>query len=140
MAKALFEEMRGKTALVTGATSGIGASAVFALVEQGVQVAFVGRRQQEGKGLEKKITDLGGKGLFIQADVSQAKSVQKMLKKATDAFGPLHYILNNAGIEGTLAPLHKLEEKDFDELMGINLKGVWLCLKYQLESLEIIPR
>lgn len=131
----MFKEMREKTAVITGATSGIGQATARLLAQQGVKLALAGRNEKRGKELEKELISQGGEALFIKTDVSNSDSVKSFIQTAKKSFGSIHYALNNAGIEGNLGPLNDMEEKDFDEVISINLKGVWLCLKYELGAM-----
>ena len=78
------------------------------------------------------ITSAGGEAIFIKCDVSKDADVRNMVEQTINAFGRLDYAFNNAGIEGESAPTHEVTEENFDKVIGINLKGVWLCMKYQI--------
>ncbi|MCB1072041.1 MAG: SDR family NAD(P)-dependent oxidoreductase [Chlamydiia bacterium] len=132
MVTKVFQEMKGKVALVTVATSGIGRASALLLAGQGIKVILAGRNEQSGKLLEKEISALNRKAVFVKTDVSSAESVKNLIALVKSSFGTVHYALNCAGIEGKLGSLAEMEEQDFDEEMLINLKGVWLCLKHQL--------
>lgn len=131
-----FQEMNGKVVVVTGATSGIGRASSLLLAKQGIKVILAGRNEEIGKALEGEIVASGREAVFIKTDVSNAESVKKLVKEAQNVFGTIHFALNNAGIEGKLGSLAEMEEKDFDEVISINLKGVWLCLKYLLPAMD----
>ena len=132
MVTKVFQEMKGKVALVTGATSGIGRASALLLVRLGIKVVLAGRNEESGKALEKEIISQSGEAVFIKTDVSDVESIKNLMNLTQRSFGIVHYVLNNAGIEGKLGSLAEMEEQDFDEEMLINLKGVWLCLKHQL--------
>lgn len=131
----MFEEMKGRVAVITGATSGIGRASSVLLAQQSIKVVLAGRNEQSGKALEQEILSSGGQAVFVRTDVSDAESVKNLITTAEHAFGTVHYALNNAGIEGRLGSLAEMEEWDFDEVISINLRGVWLCLKYQLQAM-----
>lgn len=131
----IFQEMHGKVAVVTGATSGIGRASSVLLAQQGIKVVLAGRNEQSGKALKQEILSSGGQAVFVRTDVSDAESVKNLMTTAEHVFGTVHYALNNAGIEGRLGSLAEMEEQDFDEVISINLKGIWLCLKYQLQAM-----
>jgi NAD(P)-dependent dehydrogenase (short-subunit alcohol dehydrogenase family) len=131
----MFQDMKGKVAIVTGATSGIGRASSVLLAQQGVKVVLAGRNEQSGQTLEQDIISFGGEAVFVRTDVSDAKSVENLMVQAQAVFGTIHYALNNAGIEGKLGALSEMEEQNFDEVISINLRGVWLCLKYQLQAM-----
>lgn len=132
----IFAEMNGKVAVITGATSGIGRASALLFASQGIKVVLAGRNEQKGKSLESEIAAMGSKALFVPTDVSNSESVENLIDVAKSSFGEIHYALNNAGIEGALRPLVETDERDFDEVMGINLKGIWLCLKAQLQAMS----
>jgi NAD(P)-dependent dehydrogenase (short-subunit alcohol dehydrogenase family) len=77
----------------------------------------------------------GGDGLFVKTDVSKASEVETLVQKAVEKFGRLDVAFNNAGIEGVLAPIVRQSEEDWDRTIDINLKGVWLCLKYEIRQM-----
>ncbi|MGD0966396.1 MAG: SDR family oxidoreductase [Candidatus Acidiferrales bacterium] len=128
-------ELEGKVALVTGGTSGIGREAAVLFAEAGAQVVVAGRRELEGNETIELVRAAGGKGLFVKADVSKAAEVDTLIQKAVAGFGRLDIAFNNAGIEGVLVPLISQSEEDFDRTIDINLKGVWLCLRYEIRQM-----
>ncbi|PIS01377.1 MAG: short chain dehydrogenase [Chlamydiae bacterium CG10_big_fil_rev_8_21_14_0_10_35_9] len=130
-----MEDMKNKTAIITGATSGIGRATAILLAHHGVKVALAGRDAKRGQELEKEIVSLGSDAFFIKTDVSKAESVRNLIQSAKKKFGEIHYALNNAGIEGALGSLVDMQEDDFDDVISTNLKGVWLCLKHELETM-----
>jgi len=130
-----FHEMKGKTAIITGASSGIGQATARLLANQGVRVVLASRNEKKGEELEKELISLGAEALFIKTDVSNADSVRNLIQVTQKSFGSIHYALNNAGIEGNLGSLSEMEERDFDEVISVNLKGVWLSLKYELGAM-----
>jgi len=132
----MFEQMRGKVVIVTGATSGIGRATALLFAKYGIKVILAGRNAVAGRSLQDEIVSSGGKALFIETNVSSYESVKTLIQKTQTHFGQIDYALNNAGIEGNFAPLTELQEEDFDEVLGINLKGVWLCLKLQLQAMS----
>lgn len=131
----VFQEMRGKVGVITGATSGIGRASALLIAQHGVKVILAGRDEKRGQELQDEISSKGGSALFVKTDVSKYESVKNLIGKAQSAFGTIHYALNNAGIEGRLGPLNEMEEEDFDNVLNTNLKGIWLCLKFQLQAM-----
>ena len=91
-----------------------------------------GRREVEGNETIELIRAAGGEGLFVKADVSKAAEVEALVQRAVERFGRLDVAFNNAGIEGVWVPIVRQSEEDFDRTININLKGVWLCLKYEI--------
>jgi NAD(P)-dependent dehydrogenase (short-subunit alcohol dehydrogenase family) len=124
--------LEGKVALVTGGTSGIGRETAVLFAKAGAKVVVAGRREPEGKETVELIRAAGGDGLFLKADVSKASEVEALIQKTVEKFGRLDAAFNNAGIEGVWVPLIKQSEEDWDRTIDVNLKGVWLCLKYEI--------
>src|SRR5271170_424202 len=128
-------ELQGKVALVTGGTSGIGREAAVLFAKAGAKVVVSGRREKEGNETIGLIRAAGGDGLFVKSDVSQAAEVAALVQKTVEKFGRLDVAFNNAGIEGVWVPIVKQSEEDWDRTIAINLKGVWLCLKYEIQQM-----
>lgn len=127
--------MEGKVALVTGASSGIGRSAAAAFAARGASVVLAARREKELNSLAKEIEATGGKASCVVTDVGVAADVERMVAHTIQAFGRLDYAVNNAGYEGVLASITELSEDDWDRVMNINLKGTYLCLKYEAKAM-----
>ena len=128
-------ELRGKVAIVTGGTSGIGRDAAVLFAKAGAKVVVAGRREAEGKETIDLIRAAGGDGLFVKTDVSRAADVRALVQKTVEKFGRLDVAFNNAGIEGSWSPIAEQSEEDWDSTIDINLKGVWLCLKYEIQQM-----
>jgi NAD(P)-dependent dehydrogenase (short-subunit alcohol dehydrogenase family) len=128
-------ELEGKVGLVTGGTSGIGRDTALLFAKAGAKVVVAGRRELEGQENIELIRAAGGDGLFVKTDVSKAAEVETLVQKVVDGFGRLDIAFNNAGIEGVWAPIIRQSEEDFDRTIDINLKGVWLCLKYEIRQM-----
>lgn len=94
-----------------------------------------GRREEQGQKTVNLIEQEGGEATFAQADISQAAEVEAMVAKTVETYGRLDYAFNNAGIEGKLAPITELTEADLDRVIDINVKGTWLCLKYEITQM-----
>jgi NAD(P)-dependent dehydrogenase (short-subunit alcohol dehydrogenase family) len=131
----MTKELEGKVALVTGGTSGIGRDTAILFAKAGVKVVVAGRREQEGQETIKLVRAAGGDGLFVKTDVSRAAEVDALIQKTVEKFGRLDIAFNNAGIEGVWVPIVNQSEEDFDRTININLKGVWLCLKYEIRQM-----
>ncbi|EKD53770.1 MAG: short-chain dehydrogenase/reductase SDR [uncultured bacterium] len=130
-----MKNFSNKVALVTGAASGIGRATARAFANIGAKVAVVDWNKQQGEETAATIRDQGGDAKFIYADVSKASDVENMVSSAVKHFGRLDYACNNAGIAGAMAPLHEYSEEKWDEVININLKGVWLCMKYEMPAM-----
>jgi NAD(P)-dependent dehydrogenase (short-subunit alcohol dehydrogenase family) len=126
-----MSDMNGKVALITGASSGIGRATGEAFVARGAKVVLAARREHELATLTTEIEAQGGKASFVVTDVAIAKDVERMVAHAIETFGRLDYAVNNAGIEGKLAGITDLPEQDWDRVLDTNLKGTFLCLKYE---------
>ena len=128
-------DLQGKVGIVTGGTSGIGRETSILFAKAGARVVVAGRREVEGKETIELIRGAGGEGLFIKTDVSRAVEVEALVRETAEKFGRLDIAFNNAGIEGNWIPTVDQTEEDFDRLIAINLKGVWLCLKYEMQQM-----
>jgi len=131
----MTRELEGKVGLVTGGTSGIGRDTAVLFAKAGAKVAIAGRREPEGMETVELVRAAGGDGLFVKTDVSKASEVDALIQKVVEKFGRLDVAFNNAGIEGVWAPIIRQSEEDWDRTIEINLKGVWLCLKYQIRQM-----
>ena len=128
-------ELHGKVGIITGATSGIGRDAAVLFAKAGAKVVLAGRREVEGKETLDLVRAAGGDGLFVKTDVSKAAEVRALVQKTVEKFGRLDVAFNNAGIEGAWIPIAEQSEEDWSRTIDINLKGVWLCLKYEIQQL-----
>jgi NAD(P)-dependent dehydrogenase (short-subunit alcohol dehydrogenase family) len=130
-----MSSMSGKVALITGASSGIGRATAEGFAARGATVALAARREDELAEIVAKIKARGGAAAFVKTDVSVAKDVDQMVARTMDAFGRLDYAVNNAGIEGKLAAITDLPEEEWDRILDINLKGAYLCMKYEAKAI-----
>ena len=128
-------ELLSKVAIVTGGTSGIGRDTAVLFAQAGVKVVVAGRREAEGNETVEMIRAAGGDGFFVKTDVAIAAEVQALVRKTIEKFGRLDIAFNNAGIEGNLVPIVIQPEADWDRTIDINLKGTWLCLKYEIQQM-----
>jgi NAD(P)-dependent dehydrogenase (short-subunit alcohol dehydrogenase family) len=128
-------ELEGKVGLVTGGTSGIGRDTAVLFAKAGAKVVVAGRREREGNETIELIRAAGGDGLFVKTDVAKAPEVETLVKKVVETFGRLDVAFNNAGIEGVWTSIVNESEEDWDRTFDINLKGVWLCLKYEIRQM-----
>ncbi|NER08871.1 MAG: SDR family oxidoreductase [Okeania sp. SIO3C4] len=124
-------ELSGKVALVTGASSGIGKATALAFAQAGAKVIVASRRVTEGQQTVRQICEGAGEAFFIKTDVSKAIEVEALLNKTVEIYGRLDFACNNAGV-GIVSPLTECSEADWDYIINVNLKGIWLCLKYQI--------
>lgn len=122
----------GKVALVTGAASGIGRASALAFAQQGAKVVVADVNVSGGEETVRMIVDNGGEAIFVATDVSRAVEVEALVRQTIAHFGRLDVAHNNAAIEGALAPTAAYSEEDWDRTINVNLKGTWLCLKYEI--------
>ncbi len=127
--------MKNKVVLITGASSGIGKATAEAFAAKGAKIVVAARRKKELDSLVASIEAKGGKASAVQADVSIAKSVEQMVAHTIKVFGRLDYAINSAGIEGKLSGITDLAEEDWDQVLDINLKGTFLCMKYEAKAM-----
>jgi NAD(P)-dependent dehydrogenase (short-subunit alcohol dehydrogenase family) len=128
-------DFAGKVGIVTGGTSGIGRDAAILFAKEGAKVVVAGRRDVEGSETLGLVRKGGGDGLFVKTDVSKAAEVRALVDKTAEKFGRLDFAFNNAGIEGKWMPIAEQSEEDWDQTIDINLKGVWLCMKYEIQQM-----
>jgi len=129
------QNLAGKVALITGGTSGIGRDTAILFARHGAKVVLTGRRAEEGNETAKLARGAGGEVLFLQGDVSKTTDVKMFVEKTVEKFGRLDVAFNNAGIEGQWKAIVELPEEIFDQVTAINIKGVWLCLKYEMQQM-----
>jgi len=130
-----MNEFQGKVAIVTGGTSGIGRAAAVAYAREGAKVVVAGRRTAEGEETVRLLRAEGGEGIFVATDVSQAAQVHELVERTVQKFGRLDFAFNNAGIEQEPTPFLEQDEETFDRVMDINVKGVWLSMKYEIPAM-----
>lgn len=127
--------LENKVALITGGTTGIGRDTAVLFAKHGAKVAFSGRRASEGAETLSQVKATGGDGLFVQSDVSKSAEVEALVKKTVDTYGRLDIAFNNAGVEGGWVPLTEQTEENWDYVHNINLKGLWLSLKFEMRQM-----
>ena len=120
-------ELKGKTAIVTGAGRGIGEGIALVLAREGANVVLTARKMDEIAAVAKKIESQGGKAMPFTADSSKKADVQAMAAATVKQFGAIDILVNNAGIEGHPSLTMDLSEEQWDRVLGVNLKGVFLC-------------
>lgn len=122
----------GQVALVTGAAAGIGRATAQAFAREGLKVVVADLDVAGGEATVAAIRAEGGEAIFVACNVTQDAEVRQLLARTVEAYGRLDYAFNNAGIEIEQGRLAEGSEAEFDAIMGVNVKGVWLCMKYQL--------
>jgi NAD(P)-dependent dehydrogenase (short-subunit alcohol dehydrogenase family) len=127
--------LKDKVALVTGGTSGIGRATAIAFGAAGAKVVFSGRRDAEGETTSAMIRETGAECLFVRSDVSSEPEVKALIEKTVATYGRLDFAFNNAGFGTLPQPLHEQSVEDFDSMMATNLRGVFLCMKYEIQQM-----
>lgn len=131
-----MENWKNKVALVTGAASGIGLATAKAFAEAGASVALADWNEQAVQAAAGKLAAEGHKTIAIVCDVSDDQQVESMIQKTVTTFGRLDAAFNNAGVQNELAGAADQTRDDFDRVIGINLRGVWSCLKFELQQMR----
>jgi NAD(P)-dependent dehydrogenase (short-subunit alcohol dehydrogenase family) len=126
----------GKVVLVTGGSSGLGEATALKFASEGAKVVIGARRAEQSAEVVKRIAAAGGEAHFVQADMSRAADVENLVRETVKKFGRLDCAVNNAGISGPrFTPVADVTEEQWDQVMNVNLKGVWLCLKYEIRAM-----
>ncbi|MFD6826854.1 glucose 1-dehydrogenase [Streptomyces sp. NPDC060085] len=127
--------LREKVVLVTGGASGIGAKTAITFAENGAKVAVVDIDDEAGNTVISKIKMAGGRASFIQADISSERDTEEAVRMTVETFGRLDCAFNNAGIDGMFAPLHEATVDNWNQVLAVNLTGVWLCMRSQIRQM-----
>ena len=128
--------LEGKVALVTGGSSGIGRASALAFAREGAQVVVADVNPSGGEETLDRIKEMGGEAIFVRADVSSAADVEAMVSRTVEFYGGVDCAFNNAGISVPVrGPMHEFPEEMWDQVVNINLKGVWLCMKFEIRHM-----
>lgn len=131
----MAELLLDKSIIITGGSTGIGRASALRCAAEGAAVTIADVNDDEGGKVVAEITAAGGRAQYVHTDVTRSDAVQAMIAAAVDAYGRLDGALNNAGIEGSFTNILKMSEADYDRTLNVDLKGVWLCVKYEVEQL-----
>lgn len=131
----MARRLEQKVVLVTGGASGIGRAAALACAREGARVVVADMAVAGGEETVQMIQAAGGMALFVQADVSRGREVERLVQQGVETYGRLDCAVNNAGIQGDLAQTAECSEENWDRIIATNLTGVWLCMKYEIPSL-----
>ena len=130
-----MRRFEGKSVLVTGGSSGIGRRTALAFASEGARVAVADVTVEAGEDTVRAIRSANGEAFFIETDVSQARQVEMLIRRVVELYGRLDCAFNNAGIQGDFAPTADCTEANWDQVIGTNLKGEWLCMKYEIPQM-----
>lgn len=131
----MSRRLEGKAALVTGSGSGIGRATAVLFAREGARVIVCDVNVSGGEETVAAIQKLGGEARFIRCDISKPAEVEALIRGTVEAFGRLDCAVNNAGISGSMAPTVDYPEEMWDRIMATNLKGVWLCMKQEIQQM-----
>jgi NAD(P)-dependent dehydrogenase (short-subunit alcohol dehydrogenase family) len=123
-------KLTGKVALITGASSGIGEATAQLFASEGARVCVVGRNMQRGNSVVENIHKNGGEAFFFSADVTEQEASKMMIEAAVDKYGKLDILFNNAGFEGRVKPLQDTTIEEWDEVLDLHLKALFLSCKF----------
>jgi len=128
-------EYRDKVVLVTGGSYGIGRAAAIGFAQRGAKVVIADLDVKRGEETLQRIKAAGGDAIFVKTDVSSEADVEALVKKAVQTYGKLDCAFNNAGIHKQFVSIVDFVAKDWDEMINVNLKSVWLCMKYEIRQM-----
>lgn len=129
-------DFEGKVALVTGAASGMGLAAARAFAEAGASVVMADFREDDVRAQAARLGEADNKIFALRCDVSDDAQVQRMVERAVEEFGHLDAAFNNAGVMAKIAPTAESTRDEWDRVTSVNLRGVWSCMKYELQQME----
>jgi len=131
----MAKTLEGRVALVTGGAAGIGRASALEFANQGAHVALCDLKVDRGEEVVHAIEQMGGRAIFVTADVSRPADVERLVSTTVATFGRLDCAFNNAGIEGVLASTGECSDENFDRTLAVNLKGTWLCLRAEIQQM-----
>ena len=130
----MADELEGKVAIVTGGNAGIGSATALAFGAAGAKVVVAARREAEGQAVVEEIRNAGGEGTFVRTDVAEEADVKALVERTVEIYGRVDCAFNNAGMAGG-GSLLECDKATWDEVIAVNLTGVWLCMKYQVPAM-----
>ncbi len=126
--------LKGKVALITGGSTGIGFATAKKLAEEGVKVVIANANAERGEEAVQKLREAGGEATFLQTDVSDVGQIKALVDKTVATYGKLDYAFNNAGV-APMKPITDMSEEEWDQVIDVNLKGVYFGIKYEVEQM-----
>jgi NAD(P)-dependent dehydrogenase (short-subunit alcohol dehydrogenase family) len=129
------DSFAGKVAFITGAGTGIGRATALAFAQAGAHVVVADVSAEHSQETVRLVTEAGGQALSVTCDVLSSANIQAALKQTIDTYGRLDYAFNNAGVEQEKMPLDAIEEDEWERILNTDLRGVFLCMKYQIPLL-----
>lgn len=127
--------LEGKIAIITGASSGIGQASALVFAQEGAKAVLADIQDEQGEQVARQIRNSGGEVLYVHADVTQAGDARRLIETTVEAYGRIDVLFNNAGIAVFKAAADTTEE-EWDRVLAVNLKGVWLCAKYAIPQMQ----
>src|SRR3954449_3636565 len=129
-------DFSGKVALATGAAAGMGLAAARAFAEAGAAVVLADFKEDAVKAAAAELVSVGHKAIAVRCDVADEAQVEAMVDRNVSEFGRLDAAFNNAGVMARIAPIGDSSREEWDRVIGINLRGVWSCMKFELRQME----
>ncbi len=127
--------LEGSVAIITGGNSGIGRATALRFAEEGARLVIAARRETQGQEVLEEIKRAGGEAIFVRTDVSRPADVEAMVARTVEAYGRIDCAFNNAGVALGHGLVHETTVEDWDRTVDVNLKGVWLCMKYEIAQM-----
>ena len=131
----MYTEFKDKVVIITGASSGIGKASALAFANEGAKLVLSDVQDKEGEALAEELRKKGNECIYVNCDISKPSDVKNMVSETVKHYGHLDIAFNNAGIEGEMGFIADSSEDNFDRIIGINLKGVWACMKYEIPEM-----
>lgn len=128
--------VQGKVAIITGGSTGLGRATCLLLAREGATVINADIQDAKGKALAEEIISAGGSARYLHMDVTREDEIQQTCARVFEEFGRLHILVNNAGITGAIKPTHEITIAEWDQLMNIDARGVFLCTKHAVPYLK----
>jgi NAD(P)-dependent dehydrogenase (short-subunit alcohol dehydrogenase family) len=134
--KLMANRLKNKTAIITGAGTGIGKAIARIFAAEGARVSVCGRTKQTLQETLAEIRKAGGEGIALPCDVSDSAQVERLVRQTVSAFGGLNVLVNNAGVRGSICTLEQLTEEEWQRTFDIDAKGSWLCSKAAIPEMR----